>query len=104
MAQFIAYANGNPASRRRVPYVLDVQSDLIDTMGSRVMIPLIAPERAGHAIKGLMPRLDIAGEVMVMDTAQIASVPRRVIGMQVADLSDQRPAIMAALDMLISGI
>ena len=104
MAQFIAYENGNPASRKRVPYLLDVQSDLIAAMDSRVVVPLLPAVRAGRPIDGLMPRLLVRGEAMVMDTAQLAGVSRQVIGKQVEDLSGERATIMAALDFLVSGI
>lgn len=104
MAQFMVYANANPASRKRVPYLLDVQSGLIDALESRVMVPLIAAGTAGHMIGSLMPKFIVAGDPVVMDTSQLAGVSRRVIGKQVHDLSDERQTIMAALDFLISGI
>lgn len=104
MAQFTAYANDNAASRKRVPYLLDLQSDLIDGLGSRLVAPLIRTDRAMPIIDRLMPTLVVDGEPVVMDTAQIASVPQRVIGKQVDDLSADRAVILAALDLLISGI
>lgn len=104
MAQFIVYENGNPASRTRVPCLLDVQSDLIGAMDSRVVVPLIRVAGAGRPIDGLMPTVVVRGEPMLMDTAHLAGVSRNVIGKQVQDLSDERDTIMAALDFLVSGI
>jgi toxin CcdB len=104
MAQFMVYANANAASRKRVPYLLDVQSDLIDAMESRVMVPLMAAGTVEPVIGSLMPGFVVAGAPVVMHTAQLAGVPRRVIGEQVHDLSGERQAIMAALDFLVSGI
>jgi toxin CcdB len=104
MPRFAVHANPNEASHKRVPFLLDVQSDLIGEMGSRVVVPLIRPERAGQAIAGLMPRFDVLGETMVMDTAQLAAVPHRALGRQVGDLAHERPAILAALDLLFSGV
>lgn len=104
MAQFIVYENGNPASRKRVPCLLDVQSDLIDAMDSRVVVPLIRVAGSGRPIDGLMPAVVVGGEPMLMDTAHLAGVPRSVIGKKVEDLSGERATIMAALDFLVSGI
>ena len=104
MSQFAAFANADDASRKVIPYWLNVQSDLIAIAGSRVVVPLITCERAGAPLVGLMPEFKVAGKVVVMDTAQITSVPLRMLGRQVSDLSDERPAIMTALDLLISGI
>ena len=33
MAQFDVYRNANTATRARIPYLLDVQSDLLDPFG-----------------------------------------------------------------------
>lgn len=104
MAQFIVYANVNPGSRHRVPCLLDVQSDLIDAMDSRVVVPLLMVARAEYVVKRLMPSLIVRGETMVMDTAHLAGVPLRVIGEPLEDLSGERAIILAALDFLVSGI
>ncbi len=104
MSQFVAYANADAASRKLIPYWLNVQSDLIEIAGSRVVVPMIARERAGPPLVRLMPEFSVAGKPVVMDTAQITNVPLRMLGRQVTDLSQERPVILAALDMLISGI
>ena len=102
--QFMVFQNADAASRRRVPYLLSVQSDLIGDMRTCVVVPLIAPARAEIAATGLMPTLHVEGKPWVMDTPLLAGVPRQVLGKPVADLSSERPTIMAALDLLISGI
>jgi len=104
MSQFVVYANADAGSKRQIPFWLNVQSDLIDATGSRVMVPLITLERAGKALAGLMPELPVAGKRMVMDTVQITNVPMQMLGKPVGDLSGERLAILGAIDMLISGI
>ena len=104
MSQFCVHANADTASRRTIPYWLNVQSDLIGIAESRVVVPLITPERAGPLLAGLMPTLVVAGTSMVMDTAQITNVPMQMLGKQLADLSADRMAIMGALDFLTHGI
>lgn len=104
MAQFRVYLNANPASCKRVPYLLDVQSDLIDAIATRVVVPLVATDTIEPAIGSLMPMFIVGGDEVVMDTSQIAGVPMRVIGKEVQDLSGDRQRIVAALDFLFSGI
>ena len=104
MSQFCVYSNADAASRRAIPCWLNVQSDLIDIAESRVVVPLILPERAGTPLAGLMPVLTVAGKALVMDTAQITNVPMQMLGRQLADLSADRSAIMGALDFLTHGI
>ena len=38
MAQFDVYHNPNPATRKTIPYLLDVQADLLDAMATRVVV------------------------------------------------------------------
>jgi toxin CcdB len=102
--QFTVYANGDERTRAAVPYLLDVQSDLVAKAATCVVVPLISTARAGRPAERLMPTFDIAGEPWVMDTLQLAGVPRTVLGGAVADLSHERARILAALDMLVSGI
>lgn len=104
MSQFVVYANADAASRRSIPSWLNVQSDLIETADSRVVVPIVTPAQAGGVIKRLMPELDVAGKRMVMDTAQITNVPLQMLGKPVADLSHERLVILAAIDMLTHGI
>lgn len=104
MSQFVAYANADVVSKKLIPYYLDVQSNLIETVGSRVVVPLVTVERAGGVIERLMPCLSVGERRMVMDTAQVMGIPMRMLGKQVADLSDERHAILAAIDMLTHGI
>lgn len=104
MSQFFVYANADAASRRSIPFWLNVQSDLIDIAESRVVVPLIAPGRAGASVSRLMPSLMVAGKRMVMDTAQITNVPMQMLGRRVADLSAERLSIVDALDFLTHGI
>lgn|SRR3546814_902477 len=104
MAQFTVYANANPETRHRMPCLLDVQSDLIDAMDTRVVVPLLVAARAEYVVARLMPGVIVRGEAMVMDTAHLAGVSRRVIGEPLEDLSGERDTIMAALDFLVSGI
>ena len=104
MSQFVAYANADQASRKVIPCWLNVQSDLIDTAGSRVVVPLIKLELVEVAIRQLMPELVVSGTRMLMDTAQITNVPLRMLGKPMDDLSAQRSAIIGAIDMLTHGI
>lgn len=105
MAQFSAYRNPNPDTRGTYPYLLDIQSELISDLGTRVVVPL-APASAmeGKTIKLLMPILEVEGKRHVMITPQLAGISKKQLGALVADLSSERDAIIAALDLLITGI
>jgi toxin CcdB len=40
MARFDVYANPTAAERRHTPFYVDVQNDFINTLSSRVVVPL----------------------------------------------------------------
>jgi len=40
MSQFMVYRNSNPNSSKAYPYLLDVQSNLLESLDTRLVIPL----------------------------------------------------------------
>jgi len=104
MAQFDVYLNPNASTRKFIPYLLDVQADLLDTLATRVVVPLILAEEMGLAAKHLNPQFKIKGVAVVMSTAELAGVPNRSLGDKTATLKSKRDEIIAALDILITGI
>jgi toxin CcdB len=104
MAQFDVYLNPNAATRKLIPYLLDVQADLLDTLATRVVVPLILAEEMGLAAKHLNPQFKIKGVAVVMSTAELAGVANRSLGDKVATLESKRNEIIAALDLLFTGI
>ena len=105
MAQFDVYRNPNPATRARIPCLLDVQSDLLDMLATRVVVPLYKPEvLRGKAAERLNPVFEIKGRKVTMHTPELAGVPRKILGEPVDNLSSERSAIIAALDLVFTGI
>ena len=105
MVQFDVYRNANPATRARVPYLLDVQSDLLDTLATRVVVPLCKPEvLRGKLAERLNPVFEVEGRRMVLLTPELAGVSRKALGEKIANLANRRDSIIAALDLVITGI
>jgi len=105
MPQFAVHKNTNAATKAAVPFLLDVQSDLISELATRVVVPLYtATAMKGKTLRSLMPTFEIDDKQYVMVTPQLAGIATRQLGAQVADLSAQRNEIIAALDLLITGI
>ncbi len=105
MPQFSVYRNPNPDSRASVPFLLDVQSDLTADLATRVVAPLSpASAMRGKIINTLTPLLEIDGKQYAMLTPQLAGVSKKQLGTRVADVAARRDEILAALDLLITGI
>ncbi len=104
MAQFDIYVNPQPASRQFVPYVVDVQSDLIDQLPTRLVMPL---SRVGAAQTKLPSPLclsiDIDGEVLSLQAYMAAPVSARLLKKPVTSLRYRASEVSAALDAVISG-
>jgi len=104
MAQFTVYRNPNAQTRQRTPYLLNVQSDLLDVLATSVVVPLVPAADMGVPARHLNPQFDIEGVTVVMSTAELAGVPRQALGAPVTTLVAQRSEILAALDFLFTGI
>ena len=105
MPQFDVYRNPNPASRARNPYLLDVQSDLLDSLATRIVVPLCKPEVLSRKpAERLIPALEVEGRKLLMLTPELAGVSRKALGERVANLAAERLSIIAALDLALTGI
>ena len=104
MAQFTVYKNKNPRSKTTYPLLVDAQADLLNELQTRLVIPLTrAPALMKKPVARLTPSIDIDGERYLLMTPQLAGIARSELGAQVGSVADQRSAIIAALDLLITG-
>lgn len=104
MAQFTVHRNRDRRSRSRIPYLLDVQNDLFRDLTTRLVVPLYLEKSNGlKPLTHLTPRMFIEGKACLVMTPQLAGVPARELGEEVADLSQARSEIIRAIDLLITG-
>jgi len=104
LAQFDVYANPQPASRQFVPYVVDVQSDLINQLATRLVMPLtrVGVGEAKLPIN-LCPSVEIDGEPLTLLAHMAAPVAARLLRKPVGSLHYRASEVSAALDAVISG-
>lgn len=105
MTQFTVYKNKNAVTKSRIPYLLDVQSGLLESLETRLVIPL-APLTLmkGRVITKLMPTVDVEGKSFVLLTPQMAGISSKDVGAFVCDISSLREQVIAAIDLLVTGI
>jgi toxin CcdB len=105
MPQFAVHRNPNRATQATIPLLLDVQSDLLETLHTRSVVPMYIPVAVADGIIGtLTPRMEIDGASYIAVTPELAGVSRKALGVPVGDLSHRRYDIVAALDLLFTGI
>ena len=98
MSQYDLFAD--PAGKG---YLLDVQSDLLEGLNVRAVVPLLPKDSAPIAASRLNPVFQIYGAPYLMMTQYIAAVPVGILKGRVGDLSERFDAVTAALDMLFHG-
>jgi len=104
MARFDVFPNPGPHATT-TPFLLDVQSDLLDGLDSRMVVPLRSLE---HFAKvklptRLTPVLKVDGRDYLLETPQMGAVPQRILKAPVTSLAEEQPSITAALDFLFQG-
>lgn len=103
MQQFTVYENKNPKTKKLVPYLLNVQANLLGDLQTCVVVPLFPANSEHKPISRLTPLLSIESQNYIMLTPQLAGIAKRELGKPVADLSSARDEIIAAIDFLVTG-
>ncbi|MFJ6328566.1 MULTISPECIES: CcdB family protein [unclassified Rhizobium] len=98
MARFHVYA-----LRQSRTLALDLQSDLLERLKTRMMAPLLRLEDVSMPMARLNPQFTIADKPYIMATQLMAAVPLTEIGELIADLSLRGDQITAATDFLFQG-
>ena len=104
MAQFSVYRNKNPGTKTAFPLLVDVQSDLLEPLGTRVVVPLTkAQSLTRKPVSHLTPEIAFNGDRFVLMTPQLAGVSVAELGPLAGSLGSERQTILAALDFLLTG-
>jgi len=104
MAQFDIYHNPDPETRHKIPYLLDVQTNMLGQLATRVVIPLVVASKIGKIAKKLNPKIEIEKVTLAMSTAEITAVSSHILTEKVSSLAERREEIIAALELLFTGI
>ena len=105
MNQFDVYQNKNPKTRQAYPYLLDIQSDLLDELRTTVVIPLCETSKmSDQVITKLCPIVEIDGRNYVALTQLLAGINRNQLGKAITNLAAYRSEFVAAIDFVITGI
>ncbi len=100
MAKFDIYSFPSSSAA----YLLDLQDELIDTLSTRVVAPLVIPEDVNKRIKNLNPVIRLDGSDYILMTHLLAAIPVTSLKKKVGTAALQRDEIIASLDFLFTGI
>jgi toxin CcdB len=104
MAQFQIYSNNNKSTKDVYPYLIDVQSQILESLETRLVIPLVLSSvLQNKQITKLTPTISIKGKDHAILTSQMAGISKKHLGSFIVDVSDRRQELISAIDFLISG-
>ncbi len=98
MAKYDVFPNPDGAG-----FLVDVQSDLLDVLNTRVVAPLLPKAQAPKPAAYLNPVFRIDEQEVVMVTQFLATVPTRILRAPVGSLDAEHEKITRALDMVFQG-
>jgi toxin CcdB len=102
--QFSVYRNKNSRTKGSFPLLVDVQSDLLEPLNTRVVIPMTkVPALTRKPISHLTPEVSFDGDRYLLMTPQMAGIGRAELGPHAGTLAEERQTILAAIDFLLTG-
>jgi toxin CcdB len=104
MAQFDVYANPSHSAAQGIPYVVVVQSDLLDALATRLTIPLAELDLAIKVPIALCPVIKVKGKRLHALAHYAAPLPAKALRRPVGNVAAQASALVAAMDAVLSGI
>jgi len=104
MAYLDVYPNPNKASAGQLPYLVEIQSDLLGALPTTVVIPLGLPGVVEHTpVLRLNPALALDGTQYILMTQELSAIIRRQLKPCLGNLASHRNEVIAALDFLFTG-
>ncbi len=100
MAQFDVYKNINTKSNIHIPFLLDIQHEILDNISTRIVVPLVIDMKPA---KYLNPQFTVENITVTMSTAELSSISKNNIGQKVCSLKKYRSEIINAIDFILIG-
>jgi toxin CcdB len=84
--------------------VVVVQSDLLDAMRTRVVVPLLPAGTAGRPMRGLNPEISFGDETLDLMPQLLATLTIAELGRPAGSIAHMRDTITRGVDTLLSGV
>ncbi len=103
--QFDVFENPSPRMRDVYPYVVDVQSDLLSALATRMVVPLAVTTLAAKDLpRQLCPVITVNGKPLMLVPFEAAPLDKRLLKAEITSLRSRSHEIVAAMDAVLSGI
>ena len=104
MAQYDVYPNPSSSAADSIPYVIVIQSDLLDALATRLTIPLAELDMTVKVPTTLCPVIVVNGKRLHALAHYAAPLPARLLKRPVDNVAAQASALVSAMDAVLSGL
>jgi toxin CcdB len=103
--QFDVYPNPSPRMHHQYPFVVDIQSELLSSLTTRMVVPLAVTGLADKDLpRRLCPVLIVRGQNLMFVPFEAAPLEKRLLKAKTASVKGRADDIIAAMDAVMSGI
>jgi len=103
--QFDVYRNPSSRMREQYPFVVDIQSDLLGSLATRMVVPLAISQLASSDVpRSLCPVFQVQGLQLMLLPFEAAPIPKSLLKTDVQSVKRFASEIVAAMDAVMSGI
>lgn len=103
VAQYDVYANPSRSAADGIPYVVVVQSGLLDALTTRLTLPLAVLGPATKVPEVLCPVVVVKGQRLHALAHFAAPLPAKLLKKPVDNLAAQASVLVGAVDAVLSG-
>lgn len=104
MAQYDVFPNPSRSAADGIPYVVVIQSDLLDALATRLTMPLALFDATMPVPTSLCPVITVKGKRLHALAHYASPLPVKVLRRPVDNVAAQASALVAAMDAVLSGV
>lgn len=104
MPQYDVFTNPSRSAADGIPYVVVIQSDLLDALATRLSIPLAVFNSGTKVPTALCPVITVKGKRLRALAHYAAPLPAKALRRPVDNVAAQASALVSAMDAVLSGI
>ena len=91
--------------RDQYPFVVDIQSNLLSSLATRMVVPLAVTSLAAKELpQRLCPVFTVRRKSLMLVPFEAAPFDKRLLKTEIASIRDRASDIIAAMDAVMSGI
>lgn len=104
MAQYDVFANPSRSAATGIPYVVVIQSDLLDALATRLTMPLAVLDFVGKVPSSLCPVILVKGQRLHALAHYAAPLPAKLLRRPVDNVAAQANSLVSAMGAVLSGV